>query len=44
MGVFLLQWHRQGKGVIWYPREVGAAKVESFLTMLTNEQKVSVAT
>ncbi len=40
---FFIRWHGQG-GVMRHPRDMGAAEVESFLTMLATERHVSAST
>lgn len=40
---FFVRWHGRS-GVMRHPREMGAAEVEVFLTMLATERKVSPAT
>jgi len=40
---FFIRWHGRG-GVMQHPREMGAAEVEAFLTMLATERQVSAST
>ena len=40
---FCIRWHGRG-GVARHPREMGAAEVEAFLTMLATERHVSAST
>ena len=37
---FFIRWHGRG-GVMRHPRDMGAAEVEDFLNMITNERQVS---
>ena len=36
---FFIRWHG-----LWHPREMGARELETFLTMLATERKVSAST
>ena len=40
---FFIRWHGRG-GVMRHPRDMGAAEVEAFLTMLATERHVSAST
>lgn len=40
---FFIRWHGQG-GTMRHPRDMGAAEVEAFLTMLATERHVSAST
>jgi integron integrase len=40
---FFIRWHGRG-GVMRHPRDMGAAEVEDFLNMITNERQVSPST
>lgn len=40
---FFIRWHGRN-GEMRHPRDMGAAEVEAFLNMLTNERKVSAST
>ena len=40
---FFVRWHGRN-GVMRHPREMGVREVESFLTMLATERKVSAST
>ena len=40
---FLIRWHGRG-GVMRHPRDMGAAEVEAFLNMITNDRQVSPST
>lgn len=40
---FFIRWHGRS-GTMRHPRDMGAAEVEAFLTMLANERHVSAST
>ena len=40
---FFVRWHGRN-GQVRHPRELGAAEVEQFLSMLTTQRNVSVST
>ena len=41
---FFIRWSAAQTGSMRHPRELGAADVEAFLSMLANERKVSAST